>query len=45
MSFSASVYQNEFLPDGATEVNAVVTVTGEDAQAGPSGAARRRRSC
>ena len=29
MSFSASVYQNEFLPDGATEVNAVVTVTGE----------------
>ena len=38
MSFSASVYQNEFLPDGATEVNAVVTVTGEDAEAGPSGA-------
>jgi hypothetical protein len=37
MSFSASVYQNEFLPDGASEVNAVVTVTGDDAQAGPSG--------
>ena len=35
MSFSASVYQNEFLPDGATEVNAVVTVTGEDAAGGP----------
>ncbi|MDQ6725348.1 MAG: VWA domain-containing protein, partial [Actinomycetota bacterium] len=26
-SFSASVFQNEFLPEGATEVNAVVTVT------------------
>jgi hypothetical protein len=25
--FSATVFQNEFLPDGATEVNAVVTVT------------------
>jgi hypothetical protein len=37
MSFSASVYQNEFLPDGASEVNAVVTVTGDDAQAGPTG--------
>ncbi len=37
MSFSASVYQNEFLPEGATEVNAVVTVTGEDAQAGSTG--------
>ncbi|HEX7277194.1 MAG TPA: VWA domain-containing protein, partial [Acidimicrobiales bacterium] len=36
MSFSASVYQNEFLPDGASEVNAVVTVTGEDAASGPS---------
>src|SRR5436190_4173722 len=38
MSFSASVYQNEFLPDGASEVNAVVTVTGHDAQGGPSAA-------
>ncbi len=25
--FSASVYQNEFLPDGGTDVNAIVTVT------------------
>ena len=29
MSFSATVYQNEFLPDGAGEVNAVVTVTAD----------------
>ncbi len=27
MTFSASVFQNEFLTDGATEVNAVITVT------------------
>ncbi len=25
--FSASVYQNEFLPDGGTDVNAIVTIT------------------
>ena len=25
--FTASVYQNEFLPDGGTDVNAIVTVT------------------
>ena len=25
--FSASVYQNEFLPDGGTDVNAIVTLT------------------
>src|SRR5215207_5638947 len=25
--FSATVYQNEFLPDGGTDVNAIVTVT------------------
>ena len=25
--FSAAVYQNEFLPDGGTDVNAIVTVT------------------
>lgn len=26
-SFSAEVYQNKFLPEGAEEVNAIVTVT------------------
>jgi hypothetical protein len=26
-TFTAEVFQNEYLPDGATEVNAVVTVT------------------
>lgn len=38
MSFTATVYQNEFLPDGAGEVNAVVTVAAGDtgAAAGPS---------
>ncbi len=25
--FTAAVYQNEFLPDGGTDVNAIVTVT------------------
>jgi hypothetical protein len=37
-AFSASVFQNEFLPEGATEVNAVVTVTasGGDGAAAPS---------
>ena len=25
--FSATVYQNEFLPDGGTDVNAIVTIT------------------
>ena len=34
MSFTATVFQNEYLPDGAGEVNAVVTVT-----AGTAGAA------
>ena len=36
--FSATVFQNEFLPDGATEVNAVVTVTaaGGDGAAAPT---------
>ncbi|MBC7558878.1 MAG: hypothetical protein H7270_05865, partial [Dermatophilaceae bacterium] len=29
--FSAEVYQNEFLPDGGTDVHAVVTVTCTDA--------------
>ena len=32
--FSAAVYQNEFLPDGGTDVHAIVTV-----------AHRRRRRC
>ena len=31
MNFSASTYQNEFLPADATEVHAVVTVTASDA--------------
>ena len=37
--FTASVYQNEFLPDGGTDVNAIVTVTCTGAgAAGQSGA-------
>ncbi len=37
--FSASVYQNEFLPDGGTDVNAIVTVTCSGAgAAGQAGA-------
>ena len=38
MNFSASTYQNEFLPADATEVHAVVTVTssGGDATAAPA---------
>ncbi|WP_278259167.1 VWA domain-containing protein [Nocardioides convexus] len=36
--FSAAVYQNEFLPDGGTDVNAIVTVTCKGAgTAGQSG--------
>src|SRR5688572_26261995 len=36
--FTASVYQNEFLPDGGTDVNAIVTVTCSGAgTAGQSG--------
>ncbi|TIC88006.1 VWA domain-containing protein [Nocardioides sp. GY 10113] len=36
--FSAAVYQNEFLPDGGTDVNAIVTVTCSGAgTAGQSG--------
>ncbi|HYP46567.1 MAG TPA: VWA domain-containing protein [Propionibacteriaceae bacterium] len=36
--FSAAVYQNEFLPDGGTDVNAIVTVTCSGAgEAGRSG--------
>jgi len=38
--FSVSVYQNEFLPEGAGEVNAIVTVTSSGAVAGPSSGAR-----
>ncbi len=38
--FSAAVYQNEFLPDGGTDINAIVTVTCSGAgQAGRSGGA------
>jgi hypothetical protein len=37
--FSATVYQNEFLPDGGTDVNAIVTVTCTGAgSAGQTGA-------
>lgn len=37
--FTAEVYQNEFLPDGGTDVHAIVTVTCEGAgEAGRSGA-------
>jgi hypothetical protein len=37
--FSAAVYQNEFLPDGGTDVNAIVTITCKGAgTAGQSGA-------
>ena len=25
--FTSAVYQNEFLPDGGTDVNAIVTIT------------------
>jgi hypothetical protein len=36
--FTAAVYQNEFLPDGGTDVNAIVTVTCSGAgEAGSSG--------
>lgn len=38
--FTVSVYQNEFLPEGAGEVNAIVTVTSTGAVAGPSSGAR-----
>jgi hypothetical protein len=38
-TFSAEVYQNEFLPDGGSDVHAIVTVTCEGAgEAGQSGA-------
>ena len=37
--FTAAVYQNEFLPDGGTDVNAIVTVTCSGA-----GEAGRRRA-
>ena len=42
-TFSADVYQNEFLPDGGTDVHAIVTVTcsgaGEAGQSGSGDAA------
>jgi hypothetical protein len=37
LSFDAQVYQNEYLPEGAAEVNAIVTVTAHDGSAGRSG--------
>lgn len=38
--FSSSVYQNEFLPDGGTDVNAIVSISVNEAgQAGSDGAA------
>ncbi len=43
-TFSAEVYQNEFLPDGGTDVHAIVTVTCTGAgEAGQSGVGRCRR--
>lgn len=36
MNFSASTYQNEFLPADATEVHAVVTVTSSNGEAAPA---------
>jgi hypothetical protein len=36
--FSVSVYQNEYLSEGANEVNAIVTVTSSGSTAGPSNA-------
>ena len=42
--FTATVYQNEFLPDGGTDVNAIVTVTCTGAgTAGQTGAGDGRR--
>lgn len=40
--FSADTYQNEFLPDGGTEVNAVITVTAATGSSagGPAGPAK-----
>ena len=46
-TFSADVYQNEFLPDGGTDVHAIVTVAcsgaGAVGQAGSGDAARQAR--
>ena len=43
-TFSADVYQNEFLPDGGTDVHAIVTVSCSGAgAAGQSGVGGRRR--
>lgn len=41
MSFTASTYQNEFLPAGATEVHAVVTVTAGADVTGAAAAAEK----
>ena len=38
--YSSEVFQNEFLPDGGTDVNAIVSITVDDAgKAGSDGAA------
>ncbi|KAA9149621.1 VWA domain-containing protein [Amycolatopsis acidicola] len=37
--FSVEVYQNEYLPQGATEVNAIVTVTSSGGGGAPAGGA------
>ena len=42
MTFSASAYQNEYLPEGATEVHAVVTVTSEGGVAPASASGTER---
>ncbi|MEA2142104.1 MAG: hypothetical protein QOI64_534 [Solirubrobacteraceae bacterium] len=39
-TFTAQTYQNEFLPEGATEVNAIVTVTATCSGARTAGSAR-----
>ncbi|MFG2191670.1 VWA domain-containing protein [Streptomyces sp. NPDC048639] len=40
--FSAEVYQNEYLPAGGSEVNAIVTVTCRGGTGGPRASARTR---
>ena len=40
--FTATVFQNEFLPEGATEVNAVVTVTASGGDGAPAAASAEK---
>jgi hypothetical protein len=44
MNFSASTYQNEFLPADATEVHAVVTVTSADGDGGAAPATTHEKA-